>query len=128
MLEHLSKLFLAVAVFTEPLLDLVVSSKLSLEHGLTLLLFFDLLVNRSNLVTPATDLFSFITWVEDHVLVETFLQALLLGHQLVGLLLVLDKAIVECINLGLILYPDTFYCGVHMLLNIAVHGCARDEQ
>jgi len=75
---------------------------------LTLLLRLDFLMDLGDLVATAANLLGFVTRVQYHVLVESLFKALLLGHELLGLLLVLGQAVVQRVDLWLVLDANTF--------------------
>ena len=87
-------MLLAVSILTKFSLDLIVGSQLGFEDSLPFLFLLYLFVNLSDLVSTAPDLLSFIAWVHNHVLIESFLQAFFLLVQLLSLLLVFGKAII----------------------------------
>ena len=95
---------------------------MSFEDSLTLLLLLDLLVNLGDLVTSPADLLDFIAWIENHVFAEALLQTLLLLHELLRLLLILLQAVVEGVDLGLVLHPNLIYGSVDLALHTSVYS------
>ena len=122
LLEKQKKVLLAVSILTQLSLDLIVGTQLGFEDGLPFLLLLYLFVNFSDLVSSSSDLRSFIARVHNHVLIESLLQTFFLLIQLLCLLLVLGKAIVKCLNLGLVLTVKLLNSFIDLPLDVLVHA------
>ena len=95
LLEHLLQLLLVIGtVLAKSLLDLIVCAKLRLQDSLPVFLLLDLFMNFGDLISSFADLLGLVAWVQDHIVVETLLEACLLSQEFVGLLLVLAQAVV----------------------------------
>ena len=121
-------MLLAVSILTQFSLNLIVGSQLGFEDRLPFLLLLYLFVNLSDLVSSASDLGSLIARVHNHVLIESLLQAFLLLVQLFSLLLVLGKAIVKCLDLGLVLAMELLYGFIDLPLDVLVHACETSRR
>ena len=86
--DKASQFALVVDAIAKFVLDLIVSSKLCLEHCLPFFLLLDFFIDLSKLVTTSSDLGSLITRIHDHVLIQAFLEILLLSKQVFLLLLI----------------------------------------
>ena len=60
-------------------------------------------MNFSDLVSSFADLLGLIAWIQDHIVVKTLLETCFLSQEFLRLLLVLAQAIVQSVNLGLVL-------------------------
>ena len=107
-------------MLAKSLLDLIVCAKLRLQDSLPVFFLLDLFMNFGDLISSFADLLGLVAWVQDHIVVETLLEACLLSQEFVGLLLVLAQAVVQRVNLGLVLNSDSFNRRVHVSLSIAV--------
>ena len=79
-------------------------------------------MNFSDLVSSFADLLGLVTSIQDHIFVKTLLKAFFLSQEFLGLLLVLAQAVVQSVNLGLVLNSDSLDRRVYMCLSIVVHG------
>ena len=79
-------------------------------------------MNFSDLVSSFADLLSLITWIQDHIVVKTLLKACFLSQEFLRLLLVLAQAVIQSVNLGLVLKSDSLNRRVYMPLSIVVRG------
>ena len=79
-------------------------------------------MNFSDLVSSFADLLGLIAWIQDHIVVKTLLETRFLSQEFLRLLLVLAQAIVQSVNLGLVLNSDSLNRRVYMPLSIVVHG------
>ena len=79
-------------------------------------------MNFSDLVSSFADLLGLVTWIQDHIVVKTLLEACFLSQEFLRLLLVLAQAVVQSVNLGLVLKSDSLNRRVYMPLSIVVRG------
>ena len=82
----------------------------------------DLFMNFGDLVSSFADLIGLVAWVQDHIVVKTLLEACFLSQELIRLLLVLAKAVVQSVNLGLVLDSDCLDRLVNVSLPVVFHG------